>query len=159
MDAGYAGVDATARTYSLDLITPRCTVTKITAQTPIVSGASSPITITYNLLGTHRGEATFPVELVLTEKGPDVSDNASGEMDLAPGMKKTQMMYFNTDSETEGTYRFTFEYRTPCKDWVTQWGAPQVKSSRSVSIVVKAPPGADAPADVRHEGPGLAPGS
>jgi hypothetical protein len=151
-DTDYWVKDEAPRTYSLDFITPRMQVKRVTAESPITSGGSSAMTITYDLLGTHSDQATFPVELKVIEKGPDVSDNVSGDQNLEIGKGQTTTLYFNTDAETVGTYRFTLEYRVPCGAWLTDWGLPQVKSSGKTSVVVEAPEGGGvAPRDAaRH---------
>ena len=149
-DTEYSAEDATVRDSTVDFITPRFLLKRLTAESPITAGESSKFTIQYDLLGTHGDQATFPVELKIIEKGPDVSDNASGDYELAPGKGQLTYLYFNTDSETEGTYRFTLEYRVPCMAWATQWTLPQVKSSAKTSVVVKQPE------DARKRGAGAA---
>ena len=139
LDPVYAAIDAANRTAEWECLTPRATITRLTAVSPITSGDHSEITLEYDLLGTLPDPSAFPVELKITEKGPDVADNVSGDADLPIGKKQTQTFYFNTDATSEGAYRFTFEYRTPSAAWVAQWGVPQVKSSKKVTITVNPP--------------------
>ena len=135
-DADYSTKDTTARSYEYTAIVPRVVVKEALAQSPIYSGESSQIDIKYDLLGTFPGKP-FPAQLRVTEKGPDVADNASGEDELASGVDQTLTLWFTTSWDTVGTYRFGFQLAVPPDSWLP---IPQVKSKGKCSVVVKEPP-------------------
>jgi hypothetical protein len=135
-DTNYTSKDTALRGYEYTVITPSITITDVTALSPIYSGDYSPIDIYYDLTGTIPGE-DFPVELKVTEKGPDVSDQVSGEWILPTGLGQILNLYFNTAYDTVGTYKFTFELSVPPNSWLP---IPQVKSKGSCSVKVEAPP-------------------
>jgi hypothetical protein len=135
-DTNYTSKDTALRGYEYTVITPSITITDVTALSPIYSGDYSPIDIYYDLTGTIPGE-NFPVELKVTEKGPDVSDQVSGEWILPAGLGQVLSLYFNTAYDTVGTYKFTFEMGVPPNSWLP---IPQVKSKGSCSVKVEAPP-------------------
>jgi hypothetical protein len=135
-DTNYTSKDAALRGYEYTVITPKIAITDVTADSPIQSGDYSQIDIYYDLTGTLPDE-DFPVQLKIVEKGPDVADNASGEMMLTPGIGEILNLYFTTAYTTVGTYKFTFELRVPPDSWLP---IPQVKSKGSCSVKVEAPP-------------------
>ena len=135
-DTNYTTKDTALRGYEYTAIVPYVVVTDVTAVSPIESGDSSPIDIYYDLTGTVPGE-DFPVQIKVTEKGPDVGDYVSGEYILSPGLGEFITFYFNTGYSTVGTYRFTFEFRVPPDSWLP---IPQIKSKGSCSVKVEAPP-------------------
>ena len=134
-DCTYTARDAVKRSYKYSAIVPWIKVRRIDALSPIFSGQTSPIDITYDLRGTYPGE-TFPVDVKVVEKGPDVSDHVSGTYLMNVGDGQVQTFYFNTASNTHGTYKFTFQYKLP----PDSWNMPQVKSKESCRVVVKRPP-------------------
>jgi hypothetical protein len=135
-DTDYSAQDTDLRPYEYAAIVPRVVVKEVLAQSPIYSGESSQIDITYDLLGTFPGKP-FPAQLKVTEKGPDVTDNASGEGELASGVDQILGLWFSTSWDTVGTYRFTFQLAVPPDSWLP---IPQVKSKGRCSVVVEEPP-------------------
>lgn len=135
-DTTYAGKDAAKRNYKYSAIVPWVKVKRIVAQSPIYSGQSSQIDITYDLTGTYPTQP-FPVDIKVVEKGPGVSDHVSGTYMLNVGLGQVKSFWFNTSSGTRGTYKFAFEYGVPPKSW----NMPQVKSKDRCTVVVKKPPG------------------
>lgn len=133
-DVDYATKDTAVRSYQYTALTPYVKINDITADSPIQSGGYSTIHILYDLLGTIADQA-FPVTLKVVEKGPDVSDNASADYDLASGTNKDFTLYFTTSTETEGTYRFVFQLKVP----IDSWKIPQVTSKDSCTVVVEKP--------------------
>jgi hypothetical protein len=123
-DATYGGKDTANRPYTWSAIVPGVRIPQITAESPITGGQSSPITIEYDLLGLYPSSA-FPVTIKVIEKGPDVSDYATGDYNLYNGEGQSITFYFNTSYSTRGNYFFTFEFIVP-PDW---WGdLPQAKT-------------------------------
>ena len=134
-DATYSAKDTALRSYEYTAIVPSIFIREVTAQSPIFSGDSSQINIRYDLTGTIPGKP-FPVYLKVVEKGPDVSDYASGELNLPSGMDQLLNLWFNTSSSTVGNYRFTFQLAVPPDSWLP---IPQVKSKGKCSVLVKKP--------------------
>jgi hypothetical protein len=135
-DTDYSTKDTAPRSYEYTAIVPRVIVKDVTAESPIYSGESSQIDIKYDLLGTYPGKP-FPVQMKITEKGPDVADNASGELVLPSGVDQILNLWFNTGWNTVGNYRFTFQLAVPADSWLP---IPQVKSKGKCSVVVEEPP-------------------
>jgi hypothetical protein len=135
-DTNYTTKDTAPRGYEYTAIVPYVTITDVTAVSPIQSGDYSPIDIYYDLKGTIPGE-NFRVQMKVTEKGPDVADNASGEYAFPAGEGQIFNLYFSTAYDTVGTYRFTFELRVPPDSWLP---IPQIKSKGSCSVKVEKPP-------------------
>jgi len=135
-DADYSTKDTAPRSYEYTAIVPRVVIKEVLAQSPIYSGDSSQIDIRYDLLGTYPAKP-FPIQFKVTEKGPDVSDNASGEYEIASGVDQILNVWFNTGSSTVGNYRFTFQFAVPPDSWLP---IAQVKSKGKCSVVVEEPP-------------------
>ncbi len=107
------------------------------AQSPIDAGTSGRIDITYDLLGTPEGQTRFPVEVRVVEKGPDVSDNASGDFNYNVGENQLTTFFFNTVSTTKGLYRFRLTFVTPTEGFSMN-KLPRSKTQSKFSIFVKA---------------------
>jgi len=134
-DADYSTKDTAPRSYDYTAIVPRVVIKEVLAQSPIYSGETSQIDIKYDLLGTYPGKP-FPVQMKITEKGPDVADNASGEYEVASGVDQIFNVWFWTSYSTVGTYRFTFELKVP----PNKWNMFQVGSKGRCSVEVEEPP-------------------
>ena len=78
-DTNYTTKDTALRGYEYTAIVPYVTVTDVTAVSPIESGDSSPIDIYYDSDGNRSGE-DFPVQMKVTEKGPDVGGLCFGRV-------------------------------------------------------------------------------
>lgn len=126
-DVTYGGKDATARPCTWSAIVPSVKVSQISAESPIQAGQSSLITMHYDLQGLYPSLA-FPVTIKVIEKGPDVSDYATGDYNLFNGLDQTIPFYFNTSYSTKGNYFFTFEFIVPPDSWGE---VPQAKSRSS----------------------------
>jgi hypothetical protein len=137
----YTGTDMTKKDFAYEYLSPYIKVTKVqTAPTTIYQGDTSATTYTYTLEGTMAGQL-FPIDIKLTEKGPNTQDDASGEYEVPEGSGKTLTFTWFTDTNQQtGTYKFGADLMTPPASWKTQWGMPQVKSSGKWNVkVVKAP--------------------
>jgi len=135
-DAEYSTKDVAVRTFEFTAIVPRVVIKEVLAQSPIYSGETSQIDIKYDLLGTLSGKP-FPAQLKITEKGPDVADNASGEYEVPSGVDQIFNIWFTTAWDTVGTYKFTFQLAVPPDSWLP---IPQVKSKGKCSVQVEEPP-------------------
>jgi hypothetical protein len=135
-DADYSTKDTAPRSYEYTAIVPRVVIKEVLAQSPIYSGETSQIDIRYDLLGTFSGKP-FPAQLKITEKGPDVADNASGEYEVPSGVDQIFNIWFWTSWNTVGNYRFTFQLAVPPDSWLP---IPQVKSKGKCSVQVEEPP-------------------
>lgn len=127
--------DLTLRSYEYQATVPYIFIREVIAESPIYSGEIFQIDIHYDLTGTIAGEP-FPTQLKVVEKGPDVSDHASGEYELATGEDQVFSLWFWTSYSTKGLYKFTFELKVP----PNSWKMPQVSSKGKCSVQVKEPP-------------------
>ncbi len=151
-DTAYGGKDATVRPYTWSAIVPSVRVSQISAESPITGGQSSLITIHYDLQGLYPF-AAFPVTIKVIEKGPDVSDYASGDYNLYNGLDQSIPFYFNTSYSTKGNYYFTFEFIVPPDSW---GDVPQVKA-RSKRCLVRVLPNETVGVGATGEAPTLTP--
>jgi|WetSurMetagenome_2_1015567.scaffolds.fasta_scaffold45759_1 hypothetical protein len=135
-DAAYTTeADTATREAYLTVQTPYVKVKSIAADSPLYAPGSSQIAITYDLLGVDPDPLKlFTVQLKITEKGPDVSDSASGPTPMTPGENQTyDDLWFNVyNHHDHGTYKFKFRLSVP-DDTL---GMPQVYSEGSCSVVV-----------------------
>ena len=132
-DATYAAKDTALRTYDYTAVVPNIIIRQVIADSPIYAGDVSKIDIHYDLTGTFPGK-TFPVQLKVVEKGPGVADNASGELNLGPGIGQILPLWFSSAWDSHGTYKFTFELAVPPESWLP---IPQVKTKGKCSVRVE----------------------
>lgn len=106
-----------------------------TVDSPINAGSVSNMTVTYDLIGTPQGQPFFPVEVRVVEKGPDVTDNASGDSNYRTGVDQTTLFTFTTTPQTEGLYKFKVTLATPTRGFAMD-KLPQSKDSFKTQVQV-----------------------